>query len=83
MAATEKDIAHWTARVAELEQQLDAATKLSKINMIAGELMCSRKALKDAKAKPGSAVRHPKHASSPPSARRSVSNAGELVSSSG
>jgi hypothetical protein len=34
MAATEKDIAHWTARVAELEQQLDAATKLSKINMI-------------------------------------------------
>jgi hypothetical protein len=37
MATTEEDIAHWTARVAELERQLDAAIKLADVKAISGE----------------------------------------------
>jgi hypothetical protein len=75
MTTTEEDIAHWTARVAELERQLDAASKLADVKAIAGELMRTRQALKQAKAKLGSAGRRPKRASSPRSARRSASSA--------
>jgi hypothetical protein len=42
MTTTEEDIAYWAARVAVLEQQLDAAAKLSEVRMIAGELMRTR-----------------------------------------
>jgi hypothetical protein len=36
MATPDEDITHWTARVAELERQLDAATKLADVKAIAG-----------------------------------------------
>jgi hypothetical protein len=75
MITTEEDIAYWATRVAELERQLDAAAKLSEVRMIAGELMRTRQALKQAKAKLGSAAQRPKRASSPRSARRSASSA--------
>jgi len=68
------DVAYWTARVAELERELDAETKLSKVNLIAAELMRTRQALKKAKAKLGRAGRRPKHGTSAPRARRSASN---------
>jgi hypothetical protein len=80
MVTTDKDIAHWTARVAELEQQLDATTKPSKINMIAGELMRSRAALKGAKAKAGRAGLRPKRETPARGARRSASTATEPAS---
>ena len=46
------EIAHYTARVAELERQLDAAPRLSLVKVIAGELMRTRAALEAAKAEP-------------------------------
>jgi hypothetical protein len=70
-------IEHWTARVAELERQLDAATKLSAVKAVAGELMRTRKALKDAEAKAGRSGPHPKRGASRQSGRRSVSSAAE------
>jgi hypothetical protein len=36
---TNSDVEHYTARVAELERQLDAAPKLSLVRVSAGELM--------------------------------------------
>jgi hypothetical protein len=57
------DIEYWTARVAELERALDAETKLSKVNLIAAELMRTRQALKKAKATLGRSGLHPKHGS--------------------
>jgi hypothetical protein len=75
MAITEKEIAHWTARVAELERQLDAAAKLSEVRMIAGELMRTRAALKSVKAKAASAALRPKRETSRRSVRRSASSA--------
>jgi hypothetical protein len=45
------DIAHYTARVAELERELDAAPRLSLAKVIAGELMRTKTALEAAKAK--------------------------------
>ena len=77
MATTEKDIAYWTVRVAELEQQLDAERKLSKINLIAAELMRTRKALMNAQAKTGRAARHPKREKSVRNERRNASSAAE------
>jgi hypothetical protein len=62
MATTEEDIAHWTARVAELERQLDAAIKLADVKAIAGDMHRTRAALKKAKA--GRAVQHPKRVKS-------------------
>jgi hypothetical protein len=56
---TPAHIAHWTNRIAELEQQLDAAAKLSQVRVIAGELMRTRKALKDAKTKLSAAAHVP------------------------
>jgi len=53
------DVEYWTARVAELERELNAETKLSKVNLIAAELMRTRQALKKAKATLGRAGRHP------------------------
>jgi hypothetical protein len=47
------EIAYWTARIAELERQIDAATKLSEVRAIAGELMRTRAALERAKAQRG------------------------------
>jgi hypothetical protein len=75
MATTEKDIAHWTARVAELEAELDAATKLSEVKAIAGELHRTRAALKKAKAE--RAGPPPRRETSRPCARRSASNEAE------
>lgn len=40
------DIAYWAARVAELERELDAAKKLSEVNLIASELMRTKTLLK-------------------------------------
>jgi hypothetical protein len=79
MATTEEDIAHWTARVAELERQLDAATKLADVKAIVGELHRTRAALKKAKAE--QAVPRPKREKSQRSARRTASNEGEPASS--
>jgi hypothetical protein len=75
------DIEHWTARVAELERELDAATKLSRVNLIAAELMRTREALKKAKAKLERAAPHPKHGKPRQSARRSANNAAEPAGS--
>ena len=75
MATTEKDIAHWTARVAELEAELDAATKLSEIKLIAAEIRRTRAALE--KAKTGRAGPRPRREKSARSARRSASNEAE------
>jgi hypothetical protein len=75
MITKEEDLAYWAARVAELERQLAAAAKLSEVRMIAGELMRTRKALNQAKAKLAVAARHPRRASRPQSARRSASSA--------
>jgi hypothetical protein len=68
------DIEYWTARVAELERELDAEMKLSKVNLIAAELMRTKEALKKAKAKLGRAGRHSRHGKSAPRARRSANN---------
>jgi hypothetical protein len=73
-------VAYWTARVAELERELDAETKLSKMNLIVAGLMRTREALKRAKAKLGYAGRHPKRGSSRQSARRSASNVADPAS---
>jgi hypothetical protein len=73
-AMSTADVEYWTARVAELERELDAETKLSKVNLIAAELMRTREALKKTKAKLGRAGRHPKHEKSAPRGRRSVNN---------
>jgi hypothetical protein len=75
------DIEHWTARVAELERELDAAAKLSEVRVIAGELMRTRAALKEARAKTGSAGQRPKRGTSRRSGRRSASTAPEPASS--
>ena len=79
---TAADIAHWTKRVAELERELDAATKLSELKAMAGELMRTRSALQEARAKLGSASQHPKRGTSRQSARRSRRNATEPASAS-
>ena len=79
--STAADIAHWTALVAELERELGAAIKLSEVNAIAGELMRSRAALRDAKAKAGRAGLCPKRGTSVRNARRTVSNEAEPASS--
>jgi hypothetical protein len=42
-----------------VERRLDAAAKLSEVRMIAGELVRTRKALNQAKAKLAVAARHP------------------------
>jgi hypothetical protein len=81
MITKEEDIAYWSVRVGELERQLDAAAKLSEVRMIAGELVCTRKALNQAKAKLAVAARHPRRASRPQSARRSASTAAERAGS--
>ena len=47
--ATAADIAHWTWRVAELERELDAATRLSEVKAIAGELRRTKEKLREAK----------------------------------
>jgi hypothetical protein len=62
------DIAYWAARLADLERELDAAKKLSEVNLIASELMRTREALRKAKAKLGRAIRHPKREKSAPRA---------------
>ena len=80
MVTTEEDVACWTARVAELEQQLDAATKLSAIKVTAGELMRTREALKKAKAKIGRAVPRPTRGKPRQTVRRSGRNATERAS---
>jgi hypothetical protein len=77
MAITEKEIAHWTARVAELERQLDAAAKLSEVRMIAGELMRTRAALKSVKAKAASAALRPRRGKPRPNARHTASSEGD------
>jgi hypothetical protein len=69
------DVEYWTIRVAELERELDAATKLSKVGMIAGELRRSREALARVRAKTGPAGQHPKRGTSRQSGRRSASDA--------
>jgi hypothetical protein len=76
MATTEEELALWIRRIAELERELDAATKLAEVKAIAAELRQTKAALKKAKAKAGNAVRHPRRASSRQSARRNESNAG-------
>ena len=73
--STAADVVYWTARLAELERQLDAAAKLSEVRMIAGELMRTRQALRQAKAKLGSAGQRSKRASFPRNASRSASSA--------
>jgi hypothetical protein len=75
------EIAHYTARVAELERELDAAPKLSIVKVIAQELMRTRAALNAAKAKSGPAGQRPKRGTHRQSARRSASNAAEPASS--
>jgi hypothetical protein len=67
------DIEYWTARVAEL-RELDAETKLGKVNLIAAELMRTREALKEAKAKLGRAGLHPRHGKLAPRVRHSANN---------
>ena len=79
MTTTEEDIAHWTARVAKLERQLDAATKLADVKAIAGELHRTRAALTRARA--GRAGLRPKHGKSRSSGRRSASTATEPANS--
>jgi hypothetical protein len=74
------DVEYWTARVAELERELDAEIKLSKVNLIASELMRTREALRRAKAKLEHAGPRPKHEKSAPRARRSASNVVEPAS---
>jgi hypothetical protein len=74
------DVEYWTARVAELERELDAQTKLSKVNLIAAGLMRTRQALSRAKAKLEHAGPRPKHEKSPPRGRRSASNVVDPVS---
>jgi hypothetical protein len=71
------EIAYWTARIAELERQIDAATKLSEVRAIAGELMRTRAALERAKAQRGSARQPSKHKTSRQNGRRSASSAAE------
>jgi hypothetical protein len=73
--ATDSEIAHWTARVAELEAELDAATRLSEVNRIAGELHRTRAALKKAKAE--HAPPRPRRGTSQPGVRRSASSAAD------
>jgi hypothetical protein len=81
MITKEEDIAYWAARVVELERQLDAAAKLSEVRMIAGELVRTRKALNQAKAKLAVAARHPRRGTSRQSGRRSASTAAEHAGS--
>jgi hypothetical protein len=71
-----------TKRVAELEAQLDAATKLSEIKAIAGELQRTRSTLQEAKVKRDSASQRPKRGTSRRSVRRSTRNASEPASAS-
>jgi hypothetical protein len=79
MSTTE--VEHWTARVAELERELDVETKLSRVNLIAAELMRTREALKGAKAKLERAAPHPRRGTSRQSARRSASTGAEPAGS--
>jgi hypothetical protein len=81
MVITKEDIAYWTARVAELERQLDAATKLSEIKAIAGELHRTRAALKEAESKTVRAGQRSTREKSRQSGRRSASNEAGLATS--
>jgi hypothetical protein len=78
---TAAEIVAWTRRVAELEQQLDAATKLAQVKAIAGELNRTKKALKEADAKAGRAVSRPTRGKSQRSVRRTASSAAERATS--
>jgi hypothetical protein len=81
MITKEEDIVDWAARVAELERQLDAAAKLSEVRMIASELVRTRKALNQSKAKLAVAARHPRRGTCRQSGRRSASSAAERAGS--
>ena len=74
------EIAHYTARVAELERELDAAPKLSIVKVIAGELMRTRAALEAAKAKTLPAGRRSTHGKPARRARRTSSSAADPAS---